>query len=149
MLLKYEFFFPKASDPPPSLLEFSRHFFQRVLFRVFNTGKHHALYLSSNLFFKKYISRHALVFYISVPSIIVSLNRYLKAPKVSICYETFFGTPCMAFQHFNVFGLHGGWWAEQPPQLVEGAQDFELPLLEGGRGVLLAAVPRAPSGGHT
>ena len=55
----------------------------------------------------------------------------------------------MAFQHFNVFGLHGGWWAEQLPQLVEGAQGFELPLLEGGRGVLLAAVPRAPSGGHT
>ena len=55
----------------------------------------------------------------------------------------------MAFQHFNVFGLHGGWWAEQPPQVVEGAQDLELPLLEGGRGVLLAAVPRAPSGGHT
>ena len=49
----------------------------------------------------------------------------------------------MAFQHFNVFGLHGGWWAEQPPQVVEGAQDLELPLLEGGRGVLLAAVPRA------
>ena len=103
-----------------------------------------ALFLSSNLSFKEYISTHALVFYISVPSIIVSLNRYLKAPKVSICYETFFGTPCMAFQHFNVFGLHGGWWAEQPPQVVEGAQDLELPLLEGGRGVLLAAVPRAP-----
>ena len=48
-----------------------------------------------------------------------------------------------------MFGLHGGWWAEQLPQLVEGAQGFELPLLEGGRGVLLAAVPRAPSGGHT
>ena len=30
-------FFPKASDPPPSLLEFSRHFFQRVLLQVFNT----------------------------------------------------------------------------------------------------------------
>ena len=36
MWLKYEFF-PKASDPPPSLLEFSRHFFQWVLFQVFNT----------------------------------------------------------------------------------------------------------------
>ena len=48
-----------------------------------------------------------------------------------------------------MFGLHGGWWAEQLPQLVEGAQGFELPLLEGGRGVLLAAVPLAHSGGHT
>ena len=33
MLLKFEFF-PKASDPPPSLLEFSRHFFQWVLLQV-------------------------------------------------------------------------------------------------------------------
>ena len=40
-----------------------------------------ALFLSSNLPFKEYISTHALVFCISLPSIIVSLNRYLKAPK--------------------------------------------------------------------
>ena len=35
MLFKYEFF-PKASDPPPPLLEFSRHFFQWCLLQVFN-----------------------------------------------------------------------------------------------------------------
>ena len=60
--------------------------------------------------------------------------------------ETLGDIRCMMFQHF---GLHGRRWADLLPELVEGAQDLELPLLEGGRGVLLPAVPRAPSGGHT